>query len=110
MDLLITIKQNIEEQKETLNMMQKYGVERANAEHEYQSALSQEVLKERDNGTAIGVITLTCKGKPNVAEKRLKRDIAEVMYDVSREKINVLKKELSILDGQYKNEWGSDNG
>lgn len=111
MDLLDAIQDNLHEQKATLKKMEKYGIERANAEFAYQTVLSQEVLKERDKGTAIGVITLTCKGKPSVAEKRLKRDIADTMYEVSRETINVLKKELSILDGQFKAEWGSsDNG
>ena len=88
--------------------LQNWGLKRAYAEQEYQTVLSQEVLKERDKGTAIGVISLTVKGKENVAKKRLERDIAEVMYQVSQEKINIAKLELRLLDSQAQREWSVD--
>jgi len=106
MDLITRI-QNLSAQVNDLYIkgLQNWGLKRAHAEQEYQTTLSQEVLKERDSGTAIGVISLTVKGKKNVAEKRLERDIADVMYQVSQEKINIAKLELRLLDSQAQREW-----
>lgn len=105
MDLITRIQNLIQEISGYIKGLQNWGLKRANAEKDYQSILAQEVLKERDKGTAIGIINLTCKGKKEVAEKRLERDIAEVMYQVSQEKINVAKLELRLLDSQASREW-----
>lgn len=105
MDLITRIQNLIQEISGYIKGLQNWGLKKANAEKDYQTVLAQEVLKERDKGTAIGIISLTCKGKPSVAEKRLERDIAEVMYQVSQEKINVAKLELRLLDSQASREW-----
>jgi len=105
MDLITRIQNLIQEISGYIKGLQNWGLKKANAEKDYQTVLAQEVLKERDKGTAIGIISLTCKGKANVAEKRLERDIAEVMYQVSQEKINVAKLELRLLDSQASREW-----
>ena len=105
MDLITRIQSLIQEISGYIKGLQNWGIKKANAEKDYQTVLAQEVLKERDKGTAIGIISLTCKGKPSVAEKRLERDIAEVMYQVSQEKINVAKLELRLLDSQASREW-----
>lgn len=105
MDLITRIQNIVNELATYIKNLQNWGIKKANAEKEYQTVLAQEVLKERDKGTAIGVISLTCKGKPEVAEKRLERDVAEVMYQVSQEKINVAKLELRLLDSQAQREW-----
>lgn len=105
MDILSAIQNLIQELKLYIKGLQDYGIKKAKAEMDYNTVLAQEVLKERDKGTAIGIINLTCKGKKEVAEKRLERDIAEVMYNVSQEKINVAKLELRILDAQASREW-----
>jgi hypothetical protein len=85
----------------------KYGNEKAQAEHDYKITLRQEALKLRATGEAIGMINMTVYGIPEVAEKRLKRDIAETMYDTCKESINVLKLKIRILDAQISREWGS---
>ena len=105
MDLITRIQNLIQELNSYVTGLQNWGIKRANAEKEYQIVLAQEVLKERDKGTAIGIIDKTCKGKKEVAEKRLERDIAEVMYEVSQEKINATKLELRLLDSQAQREW-----
>ena len=105
MDLITKIQDLIIEIQTYIRGLQNWGIKKANAEKEYQTVLSQEVLKERDKGTAIGIISQTVKGKKEVAEKRLERDIAEVMYQVSQEKINVAKLELRLMDSQAQREW-----
>lgn len=105
MDLITRIQNLIAEIQQYIKGLQNWGLKKANAEKEYQTVLAQEVLKERDKGTAIGVISLVVKGKKEVAEKRMERDVAEVMYQVSQEKINVAKLELRLLDSQAQREW-----
>lgn len=105
MDLITRIQNLIGELQQYIKGLQNWGVKKASAEKEYQTVLAQEVLKERDKGTAIGVISLIVKGKKEVAEKRMERDVAEVMYNVSQEKINVAKLELRLLDSQAQREW-----
>lgn len=105
MDLVTRIQNLIIESDQYLKGMQNWGVKKAHAEQDYQTILAQEVLKERDKGTAIGVIQLIVKGKKEVAEKRLERDIAETMYEVSQEKVNLTKLQLRLLDSQAQREW-----
>lgn len=105
MDLITQIQNGIAVLRQHIESMKSWGVKRANAERDYHIALSQETLKERDKGTAIGVITLTVKGTREVAEKRMQRDIADVMYDVAKENVNADKLELRILDAQAQREW-----
>ena len=105
MDLITRIQNLIAEIQQYIKGLQNWGIKKASTERDYQSVLAQEVLKERDKGTAIGVISLIVKGKKEVADKRMERDIAEVMYQVSQEKINVAKLELRLLDSQAQREW-----
>jgi len=105
MDLITRIQNLVAELQQYIKGLQNWGIKKAQSEQEYQTVLSQEVLKERDKGTAIGVIQLIVKGKPEVAKKRFDRDMAEVMYQVAQEKINVAKLELRLLDSQAQREW-----
>lgn len=105
MDLVTRIQNLIAEMNGYIKGLQNWGLKKSQSEREYQTVLSQEVLKERDKGTAIGIIQLTVKGKKEVAEKRFERDMAEVMFQVAQEKINVAKLELRLLDSQAQREW-----
>lgn len=80
----------------------------AQAERDYKVLLRQEVLKLRDEGMAIGVISLVCYGIPSVAEARFKRDIAEATYKANQEAINSYKLQMRLLEGQISREWGSN--
>ena len=105
MDLITRIQNLIAELQQYIKGLQNWGIKKAQSEQDYQTVLSQEVLKERDKGTAIGVIQLIVKGKPEVAKKRFERDTAEVMYQVAQEKINIAKLELRLLDSQAQREF-----
>ena len=70
--------------------------------------LRQEVLKMRDEGQAIGVITLTCYGIPSVAEARFKRDIAEAIYKANLEAISTIKLQIRVLENQINREFGME--
>ena len=82
----------------------------AKAEMEYKIMLRQECLKLRDEGMAIGMISLTCYGIPSVAEARFKRDIAEANYKANQEAIQSYKLQLRLMDNQVSREWSTPDG
>lgn len=88
--------------------LKKYGKELAEAEHDYKVILRQEALKLRADGMAITLIDKVVYGIDEVADARLKRDIAETMYKASQESINTLKLKMRIIDAQIDREWRSN--
>ena len=68
MDLYNELESKIQELEISIRSLRKTGQKYAEAERDYKILLRQEVLNLRDEGQAIGVITLTCYGIPSVAE------------------------------------------
>lgn len=107
MDLYNELESKIQELEVSIKSLRKTGSNYAEAERNYKILLRQEILKMRDEGQAIGVITLTCYGIPSVAEARFKRDIAESIYKANQEAINSIKLQLRLLESQIQREYGS---
>lgn len=107
MDIYNELQQKIRELEISIRSLRKTGQKYAEAERDYKILLRQEVLKMRDEGQAIGVITLTCYGIPSVAEARFKRDTAEAIYKANQEAINSIKLQLRLLESQIQREYGS---
>lgn len=91
----------------SIRQLRKNGTEYAEAERDYKILLRTECLKLRDEGMAIGMISLTCYGIPSVAEARFRRDIAKTVYEANQEAINSLKLQLRLIESQIQREWGS---
>lgn len=106
MDLYTELELKLSSLDKSVKMLRKTGEAYALAEKDYKIALRQECLKLRDEGTAIGIISLTCYGIPSIAELRFKRDVAESIYKANIESINVLKLELRLIEGQINREYG----
>ena len=104
-DLINELQSLQEDLRKSLKKLRETGTAYAEAEKDYKILLRQEVLKMRDAGEAIGVISLTCYGIPEVAEARQKRDIAEAIYKANQESINVLKLQIKITENQISREW-----
>ena len=107
MDLYNELQQKIRELEISIRQLRTSGTDYAEAERDYKILLRQEVLKLRDEGQAIGVITLTCYGIPSVAEARFKRDTAEAIYKANLAAINSIKLQLRLLESQIQREYGS---
>lgn len=107
MDLYNELNQKIKELETSIRSLRKTGQSYAEAERDYKILLRQEILKMRDEGQAIGVITLICYGIPSVAEARFKRDIAETIYKANQEAINSIKLQLRLLESQIQREYGN---
>ena len=108
MDLQIELDKQVELLQKSLEKLKKTGSDYAKAERDYKVLLRQEVLKMRDEGIAIGVITLTCYGIPSVAEARFKRDVAEAIYQANQEAINTYKLKIRLIESQIGREWNND--
>lgn len=91
----------------SLRMLRRSGSDYAQAEHDYKILLRTECLRMRDEGMAVGMITMTAYGIPKVAEARMKRDIAEATYKANQEALNVFKLQLRIVENQLSREWGA---
>ena len=108
MDLYNELESKIQELEISIRSLRKTGQKYAEAERDYKILLRQEVLKLRDEGQAIGVITLTCYGIPSVAEARFKRDTAEAIYKANLEAINSIKLQMRLLESQIQREYGNN--
>lgn len=105
MDLLNELNYKTEELNKSLKKLRETGTKYAEAERDYKVLLRQEVLKLRDEGQAIGVITLICYGIPKVADARFKRDVAEAIYKANQEAINTLKLQIRLIESQLQREY-----
>ena len=106
MDLYNELENKLQELEVSIRSLRKTGSNYAEAERDYKILLRQEVLKLRDEGQAIGVITLICYGIPSVAEARFKRDTAETIYKANLEAINSIKLQLKLIEAQIQREYG----
>ena len=92
-----------------INLMAKYGKDYAEAERDYKITLNQECLKLKDNGMAVTLIDKVVYGVKAVADKRFKRDSAEILWKTSQENVNAIKLQMRILDSQISREWSNTN-
>lgn len=92
---------------QAIKTLRKNGIELAKAEKDYKEELTKEVLRLKDEGTAVTLINLIIYGQPSVSTLRLKRDIAKSTYDANAEVINILKLQIRIIEAQLNREWGN---
>jgi len=103
--LLDEITQKREEITSAIQIMKKRGIDLAEREAEYKKALAKMILLEREKGIPVTIINDICRGDPKIAQVRLERDIAEVLYKTAHEKVLAVKVELHILENQFEMEW-----
>ena len=87
--------------------LRKSGTAYAEAEKAYKVKLRETALRLRSQDTAVGMISMTVYGVPEVAELRFKRDCARAVYDANKDAINAIKLEMRILENQVQREWGT---
>ncbi len=106
MDLFNEVQDLTTKLASSINQMAKYGKELAEAESDYKITLRQEALQLRaEKNMPVTLIQQVVYGVPEVAKKRMSRDIAETMYKTSQEYINTLKLRIRVLEGQLQREW-----
>ena len=87
-----------------IRLMGRYGREYAVKERDYKVALMQAALKLRSEDMPVTLIDKVVYGK--VANERLERDTAEILWKTAQENVNAIKLQIRILDNQIAREWG----
>ena len=77
--------------------MKTLGLEKAKTERNYKVKQAQMILKLKSEGYPATLIMELAKGNEEVAELRLKRDIAESSYYVGIQAMENLRLEIEIL-------------
>lgn len=92
---------------EALTKLKERGKAFAKSERDYRIALQQEILRQRDNGIPVTIISDICRGQPDIAQLKFDRDVAESLYDSAKEAINVYKLQVRTIENQIEREWKS---
>lgn len=91
--------------KESVEELGKKGRELAHAEDDYRRALAIAMAEHRASGQKVTGMMDLCRGRDDVAQLRLKRDLLQSEYDAIQESINVTKRHEDIIDHQMGREW-----
>ena len=101
------IEKYLELSEKAVEEMKKRSFNLAKTKHNYAVALSKRLVELRAEGQAVTHLLDIAKGEPQIAKLRYEKDIAQGLYDSSKEAINVYKKKTDVLKEQYAREWGS---
>ena len=105
-DLWQEIQQKTKQLDYSVKELRKSGTAYAEAEKAYKIKLRETALRLRSQDMAVGMISMTVYGVPEVAELRFKRDCCEAVYKANIEAINAIKLEIRIINEQLSREWG----
>lgn len=106
-DLITELENLSQELDQALSEQEKRGVDLAEKEASYQIILRQKALIEKASGTPVTFISQFIRGDKEIAEKRRERDIAEALYQTSKDKVVGIRLKLKIVDAQAGREWSA---
>ena len=85
--------------------LKKRGRVMAQTEADYRAALAQKILQLRAENFPVTIMNDVCRGDREIAQLRLKRDIAKTEYDVANEMLQVLKLQIRVLQAEVEREY-----
>ena len=109
MDLYREIIKSLEELDITISTLSKTGQDYGRAFTNYRIALSEELVKLKQEGYAISLAENIARGKPEIAKLKYEEISKEAIYKANLEKINAIKLRIKVLTNQYDKEWGNSN-
>lgn len=98
---LTTLRNNL---GQAITILKERGQDKALAERDYRVAMAKEMLMLRDKGTPVTIINDLVRGKEEIAELKLKRDVAETLYETAMQMIYALKINMGIVERQMEAE------
>ena len=104
-DLWTEIRDKTKQLDYCIKELRRSGTAYAEAERKYKVSLREWCLRMKSQGLAVGLISKTCYGIPEVADLRFERDVAETVYKANMEAVNSIKLQLRILNDQLAREW-----
>ena len=85
------------EAADALSQMRSDGQRKAKAEADYRAAKATATLKARMEGVPVTIIKDVLFEDPALCAFRYERDVAETLYDASREQVMLLKLRINVL-------------
>lgn len=104
-DLYRYLYEKKQELERALNTHKERGLALADAEYEYKKAKAKYIAKARMEKVAVTLIRDLAQGDKDIAELRLRRDKAKVLYLSAAEAINVFKLQCRLVEAQIGREW-----
>ena len=104
-DLLEEIRAMCLEQDKLYQQWEERTILAAEEEKEYQILMRQRAMVEKDNKIPTTFIAQFIRGDEDVAEKRKKRDIAEELKEITKNRITDLRKRIEVTSDQAGREW-----
>lgn len=89
---------------EAIKTIRQRGKIKAIAERDYRIALAKEILLLRDSGVPVTIISDICRGNVEVADLKVKRDIADSFYESNMQYIYSCKLNIDIVMKQIEAE------
>lgn len=84
------------------------GAAKAAAERDYRVGKRKGIIFERERHGSPASLTIDLvKGREDIAELALRRDLAESEYEATREALLLAKKEIDTLRELYAREWAA---
>ena len=106
MELVIEMEKKLRELDAKIKELKTRGIKYAEAERNYEVALSKEAIKMKmELDYPVTLIDKAVHGCEAVAELRFKRDIEKHNYEDTTEEINCLKTRIRILEAQIKQDY-----
>lgn len=93
--------------QERVSQMRQAGVRLAENEAAYRKALAVALMEERAKGTPVTIVGDICRGRPDIADLKMRRDAAEANYRAFAEEINVNKLRIRVIEAQQAREWSA---
>lgn len=84
--------------KKAINKLYQAGEDKAQAEKDYKMALAKELYRLRHEGQPATLCQDLARGDGDVATLRMERDLAVSLYEVTLEKIRLLKSEIASIE------------
>ena len=106
-DLITALGEKVALLDAAIYQLGKRGRAAAEAEQDYRIGLRKKILEEREKGTPVTIIGDLCRGDPEIAKLRFRRDCAQVVYQSALEAINSYKLQLRLMDAQITREWNN---
>lgn len=107
MDLVNDLLAKQNELNISVKSLRKTSEEYANAYTKYRIALSQELLKLKDEGMSATLAYDVARGKDNIARLKYDEICKEGIYKANQEAINSIKLQIKVLEGQISREWAN---
>lgn len=107
MDTITELMQKTADLPRCVADMRKAGTELADAEQAYRIEKALRILAYREAGYPATYIIDLAKGERRVSELMHDRDVASIMWESSREALNVCKLQVRVLEAQAEREWSN---